>query len=211
MPSIVVKLVVIEAHWETESCLLNWIRSIKSELLWKRPVKQAGLLQPSNLVDSYVTWSYLLQIDRSRICYMEYIFLLSLAWIYRQRYATSNEYRAKQNNSSNERQREQQKLPNRQPNCSNSAKWSQQVAKRRRIFRKHLQQSKGARKGRRNSMLNSNRYATGAGMVWAEEARARNANEGTGNQASTTGGGAWARAQNEENRIREWWCSFPIN
>ena len=30
-------------------------------------------------------------------------------------------------------------------------------------------------------------------------------------QLPTTGGRAWARAQIEENSIREWWCSFPIN
>ena len=36
-----------------------------------------------------------------------------------------------------------------------------------------------------------------------EEARAGNANEGTGNQAPTIGGRARARAQSEENSIRE--------
>ena len=41
------------------------------------------------------------------------------------------------------------------------------------------------------------------GMVRAEQARAGNANKGTGNQATTTGGRARARAQSEENSIRE--------
>ena len=58
---------------------------------------------------------------------------------------------------------------------------------------------------------NRNQIETRTGTVWAEEAGAGNANVGTGNQASTNGGRAWARAQTEENSIREWWCSFTIN
>ena len=44
-----------------------------------------------------------------------------------------------------------------------------------------------------------NEDATKTGTVRSEEARAGNANEGTGNQASTAGG----RAQCEENNLRE--------
>ena len=56
-------------------------------------------------------------------------FGLSLACIYQQRHATSNEYGAMQRKPRSEQQREQQKLRNGQPCCPNSAKSS---AKRRR-------------------------------------------------------------------------------
>ena len=55
---------------------------------------------------------------------MQSKFGLSLAGIYKQRQATSNECRAKQRNPSSEQQREQQQLSNRQPSCSNSTNWS---------------------------------------------------------------------------------------
>ena len=44
---------------------------------------------------------------------------------------------------------------------------------------------------------------TRTSTVRAEEARDGNANEGIGNQVATTGGRAQARAQSEENSIRE--------
>ena len=75
----------------------------------------------------------------------------------------------------------------------------QQVVKRRSMFRKHLLKAKAQGKDEEIRIQD----ATRTGTVQAEEARAGNANEGTGNQAPTTGGRARARAQSEENSIRE--------
>ena len=59
---------------------------------------------------------------------------------------TQPEVNAEQSNATQAvNNRESQQLPNGQPSCSNSAKLSN--SKIRRIFRKHLQQSKGERKG----------------------------------------------------------------
>ena len=88
-------------------------------------------------------------------------FGLSLACIYQQRHAASNEYGAMQRKPSSERQREQQQLHNGQPSCPNSAKSS---SKRRR-----------EEKIKKHCYRIQIQDATGAGTVRAEENRAGNA------------------------------------
>ena len=135
---------------------------------------------------------------------------LSLACIYKQRHATSNECRSKQHNASSEWQRDQLQLPNVQPSCSNSAEWSN--SKRARYgecFSNIFSNAKARGKDEEIRYRIQSQDATGTGTVRTEEISDVNANEGTGNQASSTGGRAWARALIEENSIREWWCLLP--
>ena len=80
-------------------------------------------------------------------------------------------------------------LPNGQPSCSNSAKssnskWPKDGESFGNIF------SKAKARGKDEGYRIRNQDAIMTGTVRVEEARAGNANEGTGNQALTTGGRA---------------------
>ena len=119
---------------------------------------------------------------------MQSEFGLSLACRYKQRHATSNQCRAKQHNSSSERQREQQNYQRDNPiaqTWQNGATASGQDTE-------NFSETSSAEQRREERMKKldikfEKKDANGTGTVRAEEDRAGNANEGTGNQASTIG------------------------
>ena len=79
-----------------------------------------------------------------------------------QRHAISIKCRAKQCNSSSERQRESQQLPNGQPSCSNSTKWSNSMWPRYGCFENIFSKANARRTdvtnwASRNDILNPDR------------------------------------------------------